>query len=144
MFWLYGFLTRLSWHYFAASPAFLLEAAETRTLVVPSVFLSWTGHVLDKKTPLLRSQKALNETAIKLQKLLGNRMAKRARVYVGPEQEYFLFSKDLVETRPDMKICDRTLFGAPPAKGQQMDDLDVVQANHSGIYRIQFPVVATH
>ncbi len=104
------------------SPAFLLESADTRTLVIPSVFLSWTGHVLDLKTPLLRSQRALNDAAIKLQKLLGNRMAKRTKVYVGPEQEYFLFSKELVESRPDLQVCGRTLFGATPAKGQQMED----------------------
>ncbi len=104
------------------SPAFLLESANTRTLVIPSVFLSWTGHVLDLKTPLLRSQKALNDAAMKLIRLLGNRLAKRIKVFVGPEQEYFLFSKDLVESRPDISICGRTLFGAPPAKGQQMED----------------------
>lgn len=104
------------------SPAFLNESGDTKTLVIPSVFLSWTGHVLDIKTPFLRSLKALNETAIKLQKLLGNRVVKNIKVFVGPEQEYFLFSKKLVETRPDLQVCGRTLFGAPPAKGQQMED----------------------
>jgi glutamine synthetase len=104
------------------SPAFLLESADTRTLVIPSVFLSWTGQVLDIKTPFLRSQKALNDIALKLQKLLGNRLVKKTKVFLGPEQEYFLFSKNLVETRPDLKICGRTLFGAPPARGQQMED----------------------
>lgn len=104
------------------SPAFLHESSETRTLVIPCVFLSWTGHVLDIKTPFLRSLRALNDISIKLQRLLGNRLAKRIKVFVGPEQEYFLFSKDLVETRPDLKICGRTLFGAMPAKGQQMED----------------------
>lgn len=104
------------------SPAFLIEAEETRTLVIPSVFLSWTGDVLDIKTPLLRSMRALNDSAIKLQKLLGNRAAKRIKVFAGPEQEYFLVSKDLIESRPDLQICNRTLFGAAPAKGQQMED----------------------
>ncbi|MEI7904312.1 MAG: glutamine synthetase III [Candidatus Firestonebacteria bacterium] len=104
------------------SPAYLLESKESKTLVIPSVFLSWTGAVLDLKTPLLRSQRALNEVAIKLQRLLGNRMAKRIKVYVGPEQEYFLFKKELFESRPDLVICNRTLFGAAPAKGQQMED----------------------
>ncbi|MCP4482773.1 MAG: glutamine synthetase type III [bacterium] len=104
------------------SPVFLLEARGTKTLVIPSVFLSWTGEVLDLKTPLLRSEHALNSAAIKLQKLLGNRTSKRIVVHAGPEQEYFLFAKELVETRPDLKICGRTLFGAEPAKGQQMDD----------------------
>ncbi len=104
------------------SPAFLNESGDTKTLVIPSVFLSWTGHVLDIKTPFLRSMKALNEAAIKLQKLFGNRVVKNIKVFVGPEQEYFLFSKKLVESRPDLQVCGRTLFGAPPAKGQQMED----------------------
>ncbi|MBN3040944.1 MAG: glutamine synthetase III [Candidatus Omnitrophica bacterium] len=104
------------------SPAFLLEAGDTRTLVIPSVFLSWTGEVLDIKTPLLRSLKALNDAAIRLQHILGNKNVKRIKVFGGPEQEYFLFSKELYESRPDLVVCGRTLFGAPPAKGQQMED----------------------
>jgi glutamine synthetase len=104
------------------SPVFLLEAEGTRTLVIPSVFLSWTGEVLDLKTPFIRSTNALNEAGIKLQKLLGNRLAKRIKVFAGPEQEYFLLSKELVESRPDIKVCGRTLFGSKPAKGQQMED----------------------
>jgi glutamine synthetase len=103
------------------SPAFLLEAADTKTLVIPTVYLSWTGEVLDLKTPLLRSMKALSESAIKLQKLLGNSV-KRINVYGGPEQEYFLLSKELYDTRPDLRITGRTLFGAAPAKGQQLED----------------------
>lgn len=104
------------------SPAFLLEGNTTKTLVIPSVFLSWTGDVLDLKTPYLRSLKALNESAISLQRLLGNRAAKRIKVFAGPEQEYFLVSKKLWATRPDLRTCHRTLFGAPPSKGQQMED----------------------
>lgn len=104
------------------SPAFLIKAKDTTTLVIPSIFMSWTGEVLDLKTPYLRSQKAVKESAMKIQKLLGNRMAKRIKVYVGPEQEYFLVSKKLFETRADLQICGRTLFGATPAKGQQMED----------------------
>ena len=104
------------------SPAFLIVSEQAKTLVIPSVFLSWTGEVLDLKAPLLRSQRALTEEAIKLQRLLGNRTSKRIKVYVGPEQEYFLFNKELYNTRPDLFICNRTLFGAMPAKGQQMED----------------------
>lgn len=104
------------------SPAFLLEGEKSKTLVIPSVFLSWTGDVLDIKTPFLRSMRALNDSVMTLQKLLGNRAAKRVKVYGGPEQEYFLFSKDLVKTRPDLEVCGRTLFGTAPAKGQQMED----------------------
>ncbi|MCP4653261.1 MAG: glutamine synthetase type III [Candidatus Omnitrophica bacterium] len=104
------------------SPAFLLEAGDTKTLVIPSVFLSWTGDVLDIKTPLLRSIKAVNSSAIKLQHLLGNKKVNRIKIFGGPEQEYFLFSKDLIDSRPDLAVCGRTLFGAMPAKGQQMED----------------------
>ena len=103
------------------SPAFLLEAGDTKTLVIPTVYLSWTGEVLDLKTPLLRSLKALSESAIKLQKLLGNTV-KKINVYGGPEQEYFLLAQDLYDSRPDLRITGRTLFGAAPAKGQQLED----------------------
>ncbi|HOY66016.1 MAG TPA: glutamine synthetase III [Candidatus Ozemobacteraceae bacterium] len=104
------------------SPAFLQETGNTRTLVIPSVFLSWTGDVLDLKTPFLRSMRALNDVNIRLQRVLGNRLAKKTIVYTGPEQEYFVVSRKLYETRPDLRICGRTLFGAAPAKGQQMED----------------------
>lgn len=104
------------------SSAFLLEAGDTKTLVIPTVYLSWTGEVLDLKTPLLRSMKALTESAIKLQKLLGNKSVKKMKVYGGPEQEYFLVSKEQYDTRPDLRITGRTLFGAAPAKGQQLED----------------------
>lgn len=104
------------------SPAFLIPVGNTHTLVIPSVFLSWTGHVLDIKTPMLRSLHALNTAAIRLQRLLGNRAAKKIHVNVGLEQEYFLITKELYETRPDLMICNRTLFGASPARGQQMED----------------------
>ena len=104
------------------SPAFLLEAGDTKTLVIPTVYLSWTGEVLDLKTPLLRSMKALTDSVNKLHKALGNKPVKRVRVYGGPEQEYFLVAKDLYNTRPDLRITGRTLFGAAPAKGQQLED----------------------
>ncbi|MCK4994289.1 MAG: glutamine synthetase III [Candidatus Omnitrophica bacterium] len=104
------------------SPAFLLETGETKTLVIPSVFLSWTGDVLDIKTPLLRSLKAVSDAALRLQRLLGNKKVSKIKVFGGPEQEYFLFAKELYASRPDMLICGRTLFGAAPAKGQQMED----------------------
>lgn len=104
------------------SPAFLLETGKTKTLVIPSVFLSWTGEVLDLKTPYLRSVRSLNDACIKLQRMLGNRMARKITVNCGPEQEYFVVSKKLYDTRPDLRICGRTLFGAMPPKGQQMED----------------------
>ena len=104
------------------SPAFLLEAGDTKTLVIPTVYLSWTGEVLDLKTPLLRSMKALTESVNRLHKALGNKPIKKIRVYGGPEQEYFLVSKELFDSRPDLRITGRTLFGAAPAKGQQLED----------------------
>lgn len=104
------------------SPAFLLETGCSKTLVIPSVFLSWTGAVLDLKTPFLRSMRTLNDATIRLQRLLGNRLAKKIVVNCGPEQEYFVVSRKLYETRQDLRICGRTLFGAAPAKGQQMED----------------------
>jgi len=104
------------------SPAFLLESGRTRTLVIPSVYLSWTGDVLDLKTPFLRSQRALNDAVVHLQRLLGNRFAKRIKINLGLEQEYFLISKEAYESRADLKNCGRTLFGALPEKGQQMSD----------------------
>ncbi len=105
-----------------SSPAFLLEADKTKTLVIPSVFFSYSGDVLDLKTPMLRSQNALNKISIKLQRLLGNRFAKRIKVYIGIEQEYFLIRKELFDKRPDLKICNRTILGLPPIKGQLMED----------------------
>ncbi|MBP7461290.1 MAG: glutamine synthetase III [Candidatus Delongbacteria bacterium] len=104
------------------SPAFLIEAENSSTLVIPSVYLSWDGNVLDIKTPMLRSQRALNQAVMKVQRLLGNRLARRIKVYLGPEQEYFLVSKSFYKTRPDLEILGRTIFGAPPVKGQQMED----------------------
>ncbi len=104
------------------SPAFLIETGKTRTLVIPSVFLSWTGDVLDLKTPFLRSMRSLNDVCIRLQRALGNRFAKKVIVNCGPEQEYFVVSRKFYESRLDLKTCGRTIFGAPPAKGQQMED----------------------
>jgi glutamine synthetase len=104
------------------SPAFLIETGKNKTLVIPSVFLSWTGDVLDLKTPFLRSMRALNDACLRLQRLLGNKSAKKINVSCGPEQEYFIVSKKLYDTRPDLQVCGRTIFGAAPAKGQQMED----------------------
>jgi len=104
------------------SPAFLIETGKNKTLVIPSVFLSWKGDVLDLKTPFLRSMRSLNDSCIRLQRALGHKTATKVIVNCGPEQEYFIVSKDLYATRPDLQVCGRTLFGAVPAKGQQMED----------------------
>ena len=93
-----------------------------KTLCIPTAFCSYGGHALDKKTPLLRSMEALNKQALRILRLFGNDTAKCVRSSVGPEQEYFLITKEMYDARPDLRFCGRTLFGAKPPKGQEMDD----------------------
>ncbi|MFA6029412.1 MAG: glutamine synthetase III [Elusimicrobiota bacterium] len=106
------------------SPAFLLKNSDGKgaTLVIPSVYLSWTGETLDMKTPLLRAVRVVEERAFKLLKLFGNRTARNVRVTIGPEQEYFLVRKEFYRRRPDLVYAGRTLFGAASAKQQQLED----------------------
>ncbi|MEA4854683.1 MAG: glutamine synthetase III [Christensenella sp.] len=91
-------------------------------LCIPTAFCSYGGEALDKKTPLLRSMETLNDQALRILRLFGNTTAKRVLTTVGPEQEYFLIDRDIYEKRRDLKYCNRTLFGAKPPKGQEMDD----------------------
>ena len=93
-----------------------------KTLCIPTAFCSYGGEALDKKTPLLRSMEALNRQAMRILKLFGNEDVKCVRTSVGPEQEYFLIPKELYEQRKDLIYTGRTLFGAKPPKGQEMDD----------------------
>ena len=93
-----------------------------KTLCIPTAFCSYGGEALDKKTPLLRSMEALNRQAMRVLKLFGNEGVKCVRTSVGPEQEYFLVDKELYEQRKDLIFTGRTLFGAKPPKGQEMDD----------------------
>ena len=93
-----------------------------KTLCIPTAFCSYGGHALDKKTPLLRSMEALNRQALRILRLFGNDTARYVRSSVGPEQEYFLITKEMYDKRPDLRYCGRTLFGAKPPKGQEMDD----------------------
>ena len=93
-----------------------------KTLCIPTAFCSYGGEALDKKTPLLRSMEALNRQAMRILKLFGNADVKCVRTSVGPEQEYFLIPKELYEQRKDLIYTGRTLFGAKPPKGQEMDD----------------------
>ncbi|MBR5358560.1 MAG: glutamine synthetase III, partial [Clostridiales bacterium] len=93
-----------------------------KTLCIPTAFCSYTGEALDKKTPLLRSMEALNKQALRILKLFGNDTAKYVHTSVGPEQEYFLITKEMYDQRPDIKYTGRTLFGAKAPKGQEMDD----------------------
>ena len=93
-----------------------------KTLCIPTAFCSYGGHALDKKTPLLRSMEALNTQALRILRLFGNTTVKRVHSSVGPEQEYFLITKEMYDARPDLQFTGRTLFGAKPPKGQEMDD----------------------
>lgn len=93
-----------------------------KTLCIPTAFCSYGGEALDKKTPLLRSMEALNKQALRILRLFGNDSVKCVRTSVGPEQEYFLITQEMYEKRRDLKFTGRTLFGAKPPKGQEMDD----------------------
>jgi glutamine synthetase len=104
------------------SPAFILENPNGATLVIPTAFLSWTGEALDKKTPLLRSIEALSHQALRILRLFGNTEAHKVFTTAGPEQEYFLIDKNFFYARPDLINAGRTLFGAPPPKGQELED----------------------
>lgn len=104
------------------SPAYIRESPNGATLVIPTVFVSWTGEALDKKTPLLRSMEALSAQALRILRLFGNDDAVKVFTTVGPEQEYFLIDKNFLYARPDLMNCGRTLFGAKPPKGQELED----------------------
>lgn len=100
------------------SYAFIKE----KTLCIPTAFCSYGGHALDKKTPLLRSMEALNKQALRVLKLFSKDNVRHVTSSVGPEQEYFLITREMYEKRPDLRFTGRTLFGAKPPKGQEMDD----------------------
>ncbi len=104
------------------SPAFIKEASTGPILCIPTAFCSYTGEALDKKTPLLRSLEAINEQALRIVHLFGNTEAKKVSVSVGAEQEYFLIDRENYLERDDLVFTGRTLFGAQPPKGQEMDD----------------------
>lgn len=104
------------------SPAYVMETDNGVTLCIPTVFISWTGEALDKKTPLLRSNCAMNKAATRLLKLLGHTEVAPVNSSCGPEQEYFLVDAHFAHSRPDLLLTGRTLFGKPAAKGQQFDD----------------------
>lgn len=104
------------------SPAFLRETAYGATLCIPTAFCSWTGEALDTKTPLLRSCEALDRRARRILALLDEETPAKIQVTVGPEQEYFLIDRHLYHLRPDLLACHRTLFGARPPKGQELED----------------------
>jgi glutamine synthetase len=104
------------------SPAFLRETPQGCTLTIPTAFCSWTGEPLDKKTPLLRSLQTLSKHAVRLLHLIGESEVTSVHSTVGSEQEYFLVDRQLYYLRPDLLTCGRTLFGARPPKGQELED----------------------
>jgi len=104
------------------SPVFIKEDGKNITLYIPSAFCSYTGMALDKKTPLLRSMDALDKQAIRVLSALGNKTSQHVTATLGPEQEYFLVDRSFYEKRLDLILTGRTLFGAVPPRGQEMDD----------------------
>jgi len=104
------------------SPAFIMESKKGGVLCIPSIFISYNGEALDKKTPLLRSMKSINDSALKMLKLLGNKTATSVVSTIGAEQEYFLIDKSYYDARLDLQLTGRTLIGAMPTKAQQLDD----------------------
>lgn len=104
------------------SPAFIMHTENGSTLMIPSVFMSWTGEALDKKIPLLRSNSAMDKAARKVLELMGETEIATLNSSCGAEQEYFLIDSNFANARPDLLLAGRTLFGASPAKGQQFDD----------------------
>ena len=137
-----------------SSPAFILRGGKGVTLSIPSVFLSYTGEALDNKAPLLRSIKVINDSSVRMLKLLGNRRAQKVVSTLGPEQEYFLIDKDFYSKRPDLVLTTRTLIGAPPAKGQQLEDhyfgsikeriLSYMHEVEEELYRLGIPAKTRH
>ncbi|MBX3357488.1 MAG: glutamine synthetase III [Phycisphaeraceae bacterium] len=139
----------------ATSPAFLTRGENNVTLCIPTAFVSWNGEALDKKTPLLRSMQALSEQAMRILRIFGTDSGvSRIITTLGPEQEYFLVDRNLYFARPDLSTCDRTLFGARPPKGQQMEDhyfgsipprvLAFMTEVERELYRMGVPVKTRH
>ena len=105
-----------------SSPVFIAESTGARTLCIPSVFIGYNGEALDEMTPLLRSSDVLSERAIELLDLIGDKGVQRVFTTLGPEQEYFLIDRAHFSLRPDLVMGGRTLIGAPPPRGQQLED----------------------
>ncbi len=135
------------------SPPWLLKTPNGCTLVIPTAFVSWTGEALDKKTPLLRSMEALSKQALRILKLFGSR-AQRVVTTCGPEQEYFLIDRNFYFNRPDLINAGRTLFGARPPKGQELEDqyfgsipervLAFMHDAERELYKVGVPVKTRH
>ena len=104
------------------SPAFLIENASSKTLYIPTVFVSYTGESLDRKTPLLRSLDSVSKQSLRILRLFGNEKASHVSAMVGAEQEYFLVDRRYFKLRTDLQLAGRTVYGAAPVKGQEMED----------------------
>ena len=136
------------------SPAYIMRTANGATLMIPSIFMSWTGEALDKKIPLLRSNAAMNDAAQKVLSLMGETDIATLNSSCGAEQEYFLVDAHFAASRPDLLLAGRTLFGASPAKGQEFDDhyfgaiperVQVfMQAFEDKLYRLGIPAKTHH
>jgi glutamine synthetase len=135
------------------SPPWLLVTPNGSTLVIPTAFVSWTGEALDQKTPLLRSMEALSKQAVRVLRLFGSK-AQRVHATCGPEQEYFLIDQQFYYNRPDLINAGRTLFGAKPPKGQELEDqyfgsipervLAFMHDVERELYRVGVPVKTRH
>jgi glutamine synthetase len=136
------------------SPAFLMKGGKGMTLCIPTVFISYHGEALDEKTPLLRSMDAVSKAAIRLLDVLGVTGVAKVNTYAGPEQEYFLIDKKFFSQRPDLVMCGRTLLGALPPKGQQLEDhyfgsipdrvLEFMQEVEEELYLLGIPAKTRH
>ncbi len=136
------------------SPCYLIESANDVTLCIPTAFVSWTGEVLDLKTPVLRSMAALDVQARRVLKLLGHSNISMVAATAGPEQEYFLIDRNFYLSRPDLVSSGRTLFGAKPPKGQEFEDqyfgvihervLAFMHESEMELYKLGVPVKTRH
>lgn len=137
-----------------ASPVFIFESGGSKTLCIPSVFIGYNGEALDEMTPLLRSSDILSAKAMELLELLGDKGVYRVYTTLGPEQEYFLIDRQHFAMRPDLVMANRTLIGAPPPRGQQLEDhyfggipertqACIAEVEHE-LYKLGVPIVTRH
>ena len=137
-----------------ASPVFIVESGGTRTLCIPSVFIGYNGEALDEMTPLLRSSDVLSRKAMELLELLGDKGMYRVYSTLGVEQEYFLVDRDAAKRRPDLIMANRTLIGAAPPRGQQLEDhyfggiperiqACIAEVEHE-LYKLGVPITTRH
>src|SRR4029453_15144954 len=137
-----------------SSPIFVIDGPNGKTLCVPSVFISYHGDALDNKTPLLRSMEYLSERALAVLRLFGAQGSSRVVPTLGPEQEHFLIDRAFYALRPDLVACGRTLVGAKPPKGQELEDhyfgsikdriLAFMQESENELYKLGIPIKTQH